>query len=145
MAANGSEGDRDGNSELAGLAAMAVTFLTLTVAFGLLALGFESFWVAFPIGFGGLLPLSVGLANWYESRGERARDRASAPTGETDDALAVLRERYARGELDEAEFEAQVERLLETESVADADALFEVDDPSGVDSSADPTEEFERN
>ena len=145
MVANGSGGDSDGESKLAGLAAMAVTFFTLTVAFGLLALGFESFWVAFPIGFGGLLPLSVGLANWYESRGEQARDRASASTGETDDALAALRERYAKGELDEAEFEARVERLLETESVEDADALFEGSDPSGVDSSADLTEELERN
>src|SRR6056297_3162124 len=32
------------------------------------------------------------------------------------DPLAILRERYARGELTEAEFERRVERLLETES-----------------------------
>ena len=145
MVANGSEGDPNGESELAGLAAMGVTFLTLTVAFGLLALGVESFWVAFPIGFGGLLPLSVGLAKWYESQSERAHDRTSAPSKEADDALAALRERYARGELDEAEFEARVEHLLETESVEDADGLFNSDDSAGIDSSTDPTEEIEQN
>ncbi len=40
----------------------AVTLLTLGVAFGLLALGVEMFWVAFPVGFGGVLPVAVGAS-----------------------------------------------------------------------------------
>lgn len=32
------------------------------------------------------------------------------------DPLSIVRERYARGEIDEAEFERRVERLLETDS-----------------------------
>jgi hypothetical protein len=34
--------------------------------------------------------------------------------------MEELRGRYARGEIDEAEFEHRVERLLRTETVADA-------------------------
>jgi len=69
-------------------------FLTLGMEFGLLALGIPYFWVAFPVGFGGGMPLALGLARWYESRdrAERPRERRS----DTDAALADLRGRYAR-------------------------------------------------
>jgi len=90
----------------------------LLVAFGLLAVGYPWFWVAFPVGFGGVLPAAIALARLYERRREeRAADEA--PT-EQEAALSTLRDRYARGELTEAEFERKVERLLETETVADA-------------------------
>ncbi|PSP74373.1 hypothetical protein BRC86_06420 [Halobacteriales archaeon QS_3_64_16] len=63
--------------------------------------------------------------------GERFHKEASAPAStaeirrSSDDAdssgpsnpLSILRERYARGEIDEAEFECRVERLLETDSI----------------------------
>jgi hypothetical protein len=38
-----------------------ITLLTLGTAFGLLALDVEFFWVAFPVGFGGVLPIALGL------------------------------------------------------------------------------------
>ncbi|MBB6645968.1 hypothetical protein [Halobellus ruber] len=38
-----------------------VSILTLGVAFTLLALGVEFFWVAFPVGFGGVLPIALGV------------------------------------------------------------------------------------
>jgi uncharacterized membrane protein len=122
------EHDGDGESRdedetpLQAVAAGAVTFLTLGVAFGLMALGNPYFWVAFPVGFGGLMPMAIGLARWFESReGTRSRsDPVPRREDDTDAALADLRERYARGELDDEEFEARVERLLETESVTDA-------------------------
>lgn len=107
------EPDGGSNSPLVTAAAGAVTALTLAVGFGLLALGESFFWVAFPVGFGGLMPLAVGLARWYESRADR-------PADETDRALAALRERYARDEIDEATFEERVETLLRTEDVATA-------------------------
>ena len=114
---------------LVNLVAGGVTFVTLAVAFGLLALGVESFWVAFPVGFGGGMPLAVGLAKYYESRrdaagGDRGRGRRAGES-DTDEALAQLRDRYARGELTDEEFETRVERLLETESVPDAKAYAE--------------------
>ena len=121
------EGWDDDETPLQSIAAGAVTFLTLGVGFGLLALGNPYFWVAFPVGFGGLMPMAIGLARWFESREETRSRSESTPRREddTDAALADLRERYARGELDDEEFEARVERLLETESVADAKEFTE--------------------
>jgi len=93
----------------------------LLVAFGLLALGVPWFWIAFPVGFAGVLPAAIGLVRLYERRKDDAA--ADEKRTEQEDALATLRERYARGELTEAEFERKVERLLETETVADARAF----------------------
>lgn len=47
-----------------------VSLLTLGVAFGLLALGVEAFWVAFPVGFGGVLPISLGLVALWTAADE---------------------------------------------------------------------------
>ncbi|TKX50415.1 SHOCT domain-containing protein [Halorubrum sp. ASP121] len=49
-----------------------------------------------------------------------AADSGDAPTDgrntdSTDDALSTLQERYASGELNDAEFEDKVERLLESD------------------------------
>jgi uncharacterized membrane protein len=121
----GASPEADEATPLGAVAAGAVTVVTLTVAFGLMALGQPYFWVAFPVGFGGGMPLAVGLAQWYDSRREAKR---GGRTEHADDAaLADLRERYARGELTDEEFEARVERLLETESVADATSYVERD------------------
>lgn len=117
------EESEEGATPVQTVAIGAVTFLTLGVAFGLMALGVSYFWVAFPVGFGGGIPLAAGLAKWYESRADDGGRRTSE--SDADAALADLRERYARGELDEDEFEARVERLLETESVADAKEFAE--------------------
>lgn len=122
------DGDRespaDEISPLTAIAAGLVSVLTLAVAFGLLALGQPYFWVAFPVGFGGGMPLAVGLARWYESNAE-ADENVQRSRNETDAALADLRERYARGELDDDEFERRVERLLETGSITDAMSFTE--------------------
>jgi len=48
---------------------------------------------------------------------EAGTEVLSESTDPTDDPLATLRDRYARGEIDEAEFERRVERLLETEDI----------------------------
>jgi uncharacterized membrane protein len=124
------ESDLDTDEEddtLVGVATGAVTFLTLGVAFSLMFLGVDYFWVAFPVGFGGGMPLAVALAKYYESRRDRER-RPGRSEGsrdaETDDALAELRARYAAGEIDDVEFERRVERLLETESIDDAETFL---------------------
>jgi hypothetical protein len=95
-----------------GAVAGVVTLAVLGVAFSLHALDVAWAWVVYPLGFGGLLPLALGVAR------HRAPDRPRPST--RDDALETLRDRYARGEIDEAEFEARVERLLETETTTDA-------------------------
>ena len=90
----------------------------LLTAFTLLALDVAWFWVVFPVGFAGLLPAALGLVKLYERRRARRRERDAPSAAEA--ALATLRDRYARGELTEAEFEEKVDRLLRTESVAEA-------------------------
>jgi 3-hydroxyacyl-CoA dehydrogenase len=51
---------------------------------------------------------------------EKTVQKGGTTESETEDALETLRDRYARGELTDEEFERRVERLLETESVSDA-------------------------
>lgn len=106
---------RDGGARV-GVVASTVTFVTLTVAFGALALGAEHFWVAFPVGFGAVMPVAVALAR---SREPDSEGRSGARTGDDrtdgDPALSTLRERYARGEIDGAAFEDRVETLVATE------------------------------
>ena len=108
----------DDDTDLEAAAASAVTALTLLVALGLLVAGVSAFWIAFPVGFGGVLPLAVGLARLYQ-RGESAPSTDEDDSADEDDPIATLRERYARGELTDAEFERRVEKLIETESVDD--------------------------
>ncbi|WP_411965545.1 SHOCT domain-containing protein [Haloferax sp. YSMS24] len=109
--------DDDDDTPLEQLVAGVVIASIFLVGFGLLALGNPWFWIAFPVGFAGVLPAALALVKLYESR--RGGDD-DAPPSETEDALETLRRRYASGELTEEEFEAKVERLLETETVADA-------------------------
>ncbi|MCU4971719.1 SHOCT domain-containing protein [Halobacteria archaeon AArc-m2/3/4] len=124
-----SDDSTDDESPLEEIAAGVTIGLILTVAFGLLALGVPWFWIAFPVGFAGVLPVVMGLVKLYERR--RAREVANnGQTSETspsdaEDALETLRERYARGEFDDEEFERRLERLLETETIEDASAFAE--------------------
>lgn len=66
-------------------------------------------------GFGGvgllLTLVLVGLGVYYLVRALEQRPREGTSTGASDRALEILRERYARGEIDEAEFEAKKQRL----------------------------------
>lgn len=121
-------GDRD---SVALLTSGVVSGLTLAVAFGLLALGVESFWVTFVVGFGFVLPVSIGGVAWlYPEDGQTdtvlddsntrqtTGTRTDTGTADSDDEPAVeaLRLRFARGELSEAEFERRVQLLQDTEN-----------------------------
>jgi len=103
--------EQDEEQPLVQLVSGAVTALTLLVGFGLLAAGAPYFWVAFPVGFGGVLPMTLGAVRLYEQRQDETSEDESDP-------IETLRDRYARGELTDAEFERQVEDLLETEDAS---------------------------
>lgn len=120
-------------------AAGVVTLGTLLVAFALLAAGWPYFWIAFPIGFGGLLPAAVALTKWYAAGAEE-----ESTNSDRENALADLRERYARGEIDDQEFERRVERLLETESVASAESAYGGDESEPVGPERDRTIQRDR-
>ncbi|MFC6975164.1 SHOCT domain-containing protein [Halomicroarcula sp. GCM10025709] len=104
--------DTDHDAVTYGLVTGTLSLLILLVGLGGLALGIPWAWVAFPVGYGGVLPLTIGLLR----RRSAAADRSSEPSPTDSGPLATLRERYARGEIDEGEFERRVEGLLETES-----------------------------
>lgn len=114
-------GEEEEETPLQQLVAGVVIALIFLVGFGLLALDFAWFWVAFPVGFAGVLPAALALAKLYENRQAEAEASLDPAVSDADsEALATLRARYARGDLDEAEFEHRLERLLETENVDDA-------------------------
>lgn len=113
-------GDGGGETALQEVVVGAVVGLVLLVGFALMFLGYPFFWVVFPVGFAGLLPAAIGLTKLYERR--RERESGEAEPSETESALETLRQRYATGEIDEAEFERRVDALLGTETVADAES-----------------------
>ena len=107
------------------------SLVVLGVGLSALFLGYEWFWVVFVVGFAAVVPivkvlaetLGVGGASEHEEprpsdwnrTPDRSENRTSDPES-TQDALDTLRNRYARGDLTEAEFERKVETLLQTET-----------------------------
>jgi hypothetical protein len=57
---------------------------------------------------------------WWDADAERDEETAPDAPTEAEDPLTTLRERYARGELTDEQFERKLERLLETETLEDA-------------------------
>ncbi|MFC7226002.1 SHOCT domain-containing protein [Salinirubellus salinus] len=112
-------GCREPPTPLVGVVAGGVTLLVLATAFSLHALDVSWAWVVYPLGFGGVLPLAMGVAA-RARREEESRPTRRSPDGHHGDtpsaALDDLRLRYARGELDEAAFERRLERLLASEA-----------------------------
>ena len=93
------------------LIASTTTALTLGTAFGLLALGFELFWILFPLGFGVVLPTALGFVELHHAT--TASDENRSPRNESDTARNELQQQYVRGELSGEEFERRLERLME--------------------------------
>jgi uncharacterized membrane protein len=83
----------------------------------------------FVLGFAVVVPLTAMLGgspgDGEDADDETGRETDTDPAGASDDvdesaALETLRERYARGEIDEMEYERRLEDLLATESVGEA-------------------------
>ena len=92
-------------------------FALLVVGAGVLAPFLTGLWWTLPLvwflGLFVLLPvlhtLAKPLPDGDDDGGRSGRERSGDP------ALDALRERYARGDIDEAEFDRRLDRLLETE------------------------------
>ncbi|RLM72480.1 SHOCT domain-containing protein [Halorubrum sp. Atlit-26R] len=69
-----------------------------------------------------LIPLAVVLGEQFPLVASDEPDAATGSGATADNPIAALRERYASGEIDEAEFERKLDRLLATE---DLDERFE--------------------
>lgn len=107
--------------------ALVASTAILTLGTGILAfvaLGWEPAALILALGWMVVVPLFAILTDAFGSleavreghRPERGVPPADAADDDTDAALDALRRRYARGDIDEVEFERRVERLLETET-----------------------------
>lgn len=121
--------DDEDKHPLVKLTSLAVLGLGLTLLF----LGVDLFWLVFVVGFAVVVPIvkvvteEFGVGRGADERIRRTPDSASDPDS-TRDALDALRERYARDDLSEAEFERKVENLLETETPESARRHVESED-----------------
>jgi uncharacterized membrane protein len=86
----------------------------------------QGWWLAFMLfGYVVVVPVTAflfgdeeDLEEWWDDDADVATDEADASE---DDALDTLRKRYARGELTDEQFERKLERLLEVETLEDAE------------------------
>ena len=86
----------------------------------------------FILGFFILIPLVAVLGEDFPlvaADDEAAASADSTATGSAERPVAALRERYASGEIDEAEFERRLDRLLETEDLDERFDRIESDRP----------------
>jgi len=103
-----------------------LVFAILGAGFVLLFADVGWFWMVWVFGFAVVLPAVAILLGEDDEDGaadeDRTRDRARDRESDRDvsDALDTLRDRYARGDLSEEQFEAKLEALLETETPEDA-------------------------
>lgn len=87
----------------------------------------QDWWLAaLLIGYIVIVPLTALLfgdredvEEWWDDEDVTVPEEDGVETAEDADALQTLRNRYARGELTDEEFERKVERLLETETISE--------------------------
>lgn len=93
--------------------ATVVSLLTILTGTILLALNFNFFWLAYPIGFGGILPFAIMVSKNYDTQ---VRENKSE-TSEEETALEELKKKFVNDEISEEEFENRVENLVQTQDV----------------------------
>lgn len=126
-----------------------VTMLVLGAGLVALFAGVNWFWMIWVLGFAVLAPIVAILTDQYDLTRVLTDQGRSGSVGrppsdgeEEDDALETLKRRYARGEIDDEEFERRLERLVENESIDEVEARFERERER--ERERDPEVEFER-
>lgn len=102
-----------------------VSMLVLGLGFVALFAGVDYFFLIWILGFAVVVPIVAMLfenEDESESPTEHADRVPRRSDDDTNDALATLRERYARGDLTDEQFERKLDRLFETDSPENAAA-----------------------
>jgi uncharacterized membrane protein len=112
-------------------------FLVLGAGFIAMFAGFDYFFVIWIIGFAVFHPIIAILSGenggneddeWAVEDTQHVESHSSTSSSpSTQDALSTLRERYARGDLTDEQFERKLDRLLETETPENAAEWREVE------------------
>ncbi|WP_336361959.1 SHOCT domain-containing protein [Halalkalicoccus salilacus] len=102
-------------------AILAVSIVSVLLGVMLLAAGEVFALTAIIIGVLGFAYLKTEIDQISEWRSSQS----SSDTDPQQDALTILRERYARGEIDQDEFERRLDDLLETATVEQAEQHYE--------------------
>ncbi|QCC48807.1 SHOCT domain-containing protein [Halobellus limi] len=121
----------DSDDPVVGAVALLVLGAGLGSLFGVPILEAVDFWVVFVIGYAVVVPLVSLLRGRKAGPDSARRENRSSPRSETadlersdsddvDEALERLRDRYARGDLSEEQFERKLEVLLETDTPENA-------------------------
>ncbi|WP_144904779.1 SHOCT domain-containing protein [Halobellus captivus] len=115
----------DADDPVVGATALLVLGAGLGSLFGVPVLAAVDFWIIFVVGYAVLVPLVSllrGASDTDDGNEERQRFASEESRGagdhtteDVDAALARLRERYARGDLSDEQFERKLEVLLETD------------------------------
>lgn len=104
-----------------------ITFVIIGLGFLALFAGSSWFWMIWVFGFAVVLPLLALIFDDEEGSGGRTgghitddNEKEKSNEAETvEDPLTTLRDRYARGELTDEQFEHKLEQLLTTETLED--------------------------
>jgi len=133
MSEHGTDGDDHGGDDLLETlpAVIAVATLGIGATTAILGLG-QVTAIVFVVGWLFLTPLSAILGETAavqnlvgSATGERANHSSTTQSTDDEAALEALKRRYARGELDDAEFERRTAMLLENESIEDVRSRVE--------------------
>ena len=134
----------ESDDPVVGAVALLVLGAGLGSLFGIPLLNAIDFWVIFAIGYAVVVPLVSLFRGRRAELATRIRTADDPPeaSDDVDAALDRLRDRYARGDLSDEQFERKLEALLETETPEDARAR--VEQTAKSDARDDTDREFER-
>lgn len=107
---------------LTGIVSVLVTATWLAAMFA-----GQDWWLEFMlVGYIAIVPIVAVLfgdeedrAEWWSDEESTESERTATVESDRRDALQTIRDRYARGELTEEQFERKLENLLETETLED--------------------------